>query len=119
MAHSKRHPDIDLSGPTVSSHLAAHPHLSPQRASRQIYPKPFFLKRLWLRFKIKDDLRNRPNPGEGEVERARRAGKWSEPGQQAQEPSELFLKMYADVLLCLERDPMYVRFRPGRRRSEP
>lgn len=101
---------IDLAGPTVTDALAKDPSKTPKHASRKLFPKPFILKRAWLRFAIKDDLYKRPEPSEEELERAKKSGKWYDEstGQKGEQPSDLFLKIYADVLRCLDRDPLCV-----------
>ncbi|CAH7672639.1 hypothetical protein BY996DRAFT_4581352 [Phakopsora pachyrhizi] len=102
---------IQLDRPTVTSYLAQNPHLSPHRAAIRLFPKAFWLKRLWLRFKIKEDLYHRLEPDPQQIERAYRSGRWSSDHHQNQSsspprPGQLFLKIFSDVLLCLERNQL-------------
>ncbi|KAG0149930.1 hypothetical protein CROQUDRAFT_668840 [Cronartium quercuum f. sp. fusiforme G11] len=103
---SPHHPPFDLDGPTVTSYLAQNPTISPHTAASRLFPKPCLLKRLWLRFTIKDNLYHRTGPTPEQIEIAFKSGKWSSDPNRPQRPSDLFLKMYADVLLCLQRDKL-------------
>lgn len=101
-----RYPTIDLDGPTVTTYLAEHPSISPHKAAARLFPKPFFLKRIWLRIAIKDNLYHRTEPTPEQIETAFRSGRWSTDPSRPNRPGDLFLKMYADVLLCLERNQL-------------
>ncbi|KDQ54467.1 hypothetical protein JAAARDRAFT_38135 [Jaapia argillacea MUCL 33604] len=90
-------------GPTVTQALAENTKLSPAKAARKLYPKPFILKRLLLRFQIKHDLyKGRPHNDleKEDLDEAERSGRFP------YRPSDLFLKIYSDSLLCLTRDPL-------------
>ncbi|EJU00489.1 hypothetical protein DACRYDRAFT_116999 [Dacryopinax primogenitus] len=86
---------------TVTSYLHKHPNKAPHKIPRKLFPKPNLFKRLFFRYEVKRELHH----GQGELteemlDRVATCGKFQK------RPSDLFLKMYADVLLCLERDPM-------------
>ncbi|TFK48298.1 hypothetical protein OE88DRAFT_1684974, partial [Heliocybe sulcata] len=90
-------------GPTVTEALGKDPHVSPRKAARKTYPKPFILKRLLLRFQIRHDLykgRAENELSQEELDEAAASGNFP------YRPSDLFLKIYSDVLLCLARDPL-------------
>ncbi|TKA56925.1 hypothetical protein B0A53_01326 [Rhodotorula sp. CCFEE 5036] len=74
--------------------------LSPGQASRKIFPKPTTLQRAYRRHFIKHDLKTRRDWQPEELEEAAQRGNFP------YRPSDLFLKMYADVLTCLTRDPL-------------
>ncbi|KAH9809011.1 hypothetical protein DFH28DRAFT_1134528 [Melampsora americana] len=101
-----RYPTIDLDGPTITTYLAQHPSISPHKAAARLFPKPFFLKRIWLRIAIKDNLYHRTEPTPEQIETAFRSGRWSTDPNRPNRPGDLFLKMYADVLLCLQRNQL-------------
>ncbi|EPQ55823.1 hypothetical protein GLOTRDRAFT_138593 [Gloeophyllum trabeum ATCC 11539] len=95
--------ELVRTGPTVTQALAENPHLSPRRAAWKTYPKPFFLKRLLLRFQIRHDLykgRGDNDLTQEDLDEAAQSGNFP------YRPSNLFLKIYSDVLLCLARDPL-------------
>ncbi|KZT52557.1 hypothetical protein CALCODRAFT_520622 [Calocera cornea HHB12733] len=86
---------------TVTSYLAQHPNKAPHKIPNKLFPKPNPFKRLLFRYEVKKELHH----GHGELtkeelDRVASCGKFDK------RPSDLFLQMYADVLLCLERDPM-------------
>ncbi|GAA5877151.1 hypothetical protein JCM3774_003316 [Rhodotorula dairenensis] len=74
--------------------------LSPGQAARKIFPKPTTLQRAYRRHFIKHDLKTRRDWQPEELEEAAQRGNFP------YRPSDLFLKMYADVLTCLTRDPL-------------
>lgn len=86
---------------TIASGLRKKPRSSVHAIWEALYPKPFVLKRLVNRFTIKHDLyHGRGDPTKEDLDRAERCGKFP------YRPSDLFLKIFSDVLLCLERDPL-------------
>ncbi|GAA5983494.1 hypothetical protein JCM10908_000308 [Rhodotorula pacifica] len=74
--------------------------LSPGQASRKIFPKPTTIQRAYRRHFIKHDLKTRRDWEPEELEEAAQRGNFP------YRPSDLFLKMYSDVLTCLTRDPL-------------
>ncbi|GAA5870874.1 hypothetical protein JCM1840_002715 [Sporobolomyces johnsonii] len=74
--------------------------LTPGKAAKKLFPKPSPNKRLYRRFFIKRDLVEGREWTPTELEEAAKRGNFP------QRPSDLFLKMYADVLTCLARDPL-------------
>ncbi|MBW0496992.1 hypothetical protein O181_036707 [Austropuccinia psidii MF-1] len=108
---------INPNAQTVTSHLSANPHQSPHQATNTLFPKPSILKRIRLRFSIKDDLYHKSEPNQAQLENAFRSGKWnsnqsclatssSSSNSNSKRPSQLFLKIFSDVLLCLERNQL-------------
>ncbi|SCZ88120.1 BZ3500_MvSof-1268-A1-R1_Chr2-1g04202 [Microbotryum saponariae] len=85
---------------TVSQALHDNPSWPPKRAARKLFPKPFFGKRFYRRFFIKHDLEHGRDWTQEELDEAAKRGDFP------RRPSDLFLKMYADVLLCLTRDSL-------------
>ncbi|SCV72211.1 BQ2448_4905 [Microbotryum intermedium] len=85
---------------TVSQALHNNPSWPPKRAARKLFPKPFFGKRFYRRFFIKHDLEHGRDWTQDELDEAAKRGDFP------RRPSDLFLKMYADVLLCLTRDSL-------------
>jgi hypothetical protein len=83
--------DLVTSKETLSSWMARHPDVSPKVAAHWLYPKPFVLKRLWLRFFIKRGLlyNRSEDVSDDELDRACKSGRW---GGQTR-PSRLFLKV--------------------------
>ncbi|POV99114.1 hypothetical protein PSTT_14015 [Puccinia striiformis] len=92
--------------PSITSELALNPHLSPKKLRKKLFPKPALPKRIWLRFRIKEDLYHRREPSQEQIQLAFQSGKWSTETHYAGRPSDLFLKIYSDVLLCLERNQL-------------
>ncbi|KZO91603.1 hypothetical protein CALVIDRAFT_541638 [Calocera viscosa TUFC12733] len=93
--------DLCHSDETVTSYLAKTPNKAPYKIPKKLFPKPNPFKRLFFRYEVKKELHH----GHGELtqeelDRVASCGKFEK------RPSDLFLQMYADVLLCLERDPM-------------
>ncbi|GAA6064331.1 hypothetical protein JCM10212_003576 [Sporobolomyces blumeae] len=76
------------------------PGLSPGKAAKRLFPKPSPAKRLYRRFFIKRDLVYGREWTQRELDEAASRGNFPS------RPSDLFLKMYADVLTCLTRDPL-------------
>ncbi|GAA5893943.1 uncharacterized protein JCM6883_003679 [Sporobolomyces salmoneus] len=74
--------------------------LSPGQAAKKMFPKPSPAKRLYRRFFIKRDLVYGREWTKEELDEAAKRGNFPH------RPSDLFLKMYADVLTCLTRDPL-------------
>ncbi|GAA5844297.1 hypothetical protein JCM3766R1_002902 [Sporobolomyces carnicolor] len=74
--------------------------LSPGLAAKRMFPKPNPAKRLYRRFFIKRDLVYGREWTKEELDEAAKRGNFP------YRPSDLFLKMYADVLTCLTRDPL-------------
>ncbi|GAA6008146.1 hypothetical protein JCM11491_001901 [Sporobolomyces phaffii] len=74
--------------------------LSPGTAAKKLFPKPNPAKRLYRRFFIKRDLHYGREWTQAELDEAAKRGNFP------YRPSDLFLKMYADVLTCLTRDPL-------------
>ncbi|KZT57351.1 hypothetical protein CALCODRAFT_483286 [Calocera cornea HHB12733] len=99
--------DLCTSPSTVTSSLTQNPDLAPHSVPASLYKKPNPLARLVKRVNIKGALTKGSGEGEedgwkdGEREMVVRCGNWG-----GKEPSELFLKIYRDVLLTLDRDPM-------------
>lgn len=99
---------------TVSALVAQG--ISPAKAARSLFPKQSALRRGLGRFRLRRDLYDgHPDPTPEELDIAANAGRWSK------RPSDLFLKArgrrgrwfgvdaaqcFADVLLCLSRDPL-------------
>lgn len=81
--------------PTVSSEFAKNPSEAPTEIIKRLYGhhKPT----------TGHDVSGvgRPPASVADLERARQCGKWG-----PKEPSELFLRVYHDVLSCLDTDPM-------------
>ncbi|GAA5925237.1 uncharacterized protein JCM15063_004964 [Sporobolomyces koalae] len=74
--------------------------LSPGKAAKRLFPKPNPVKRLYRRFFIKRDLVYGREWTPAELDEAAKRGNFPS------RPSDLFLKMYSDVLTCLTRDPL-------------
>ncbi|BGP32210.1 hypothetical protein JCM10296v2_003990 [Rhodotorula toruloides] len=74
--------------------------LKPGQAAKRLFPKPNLARRAYRRFFIKRDLKYGREWRPEELEEAARRGNFPH------RPSDLFLKMYADVLTCLTRDPL-------------
>ncbi|GJN90674.1 hypothetical protein Rhopal_003686-T1 [Rhodotorula paludigena] len=74
--------------------------LKPGQAAKKLFPKPNFFQRAHRRFFIKRDLKYGREWKAEELEEAAKRGNF------ASRPSDLFLKMYSDVLTCLTRDPL-------------
>jgi hypothetical protein len=81
---------LDGSKETLSSWMAKHPDVQPKLAALHLYPKPFVLKRFWLRFFIKHGLlyNRSEDVSQDELDRASKSGKWGN-----NRPSNLFLKV--------------------------
>ncbi|GAA6013836.1 hypothetical protein JCM10207_008208 [Rhodosporidiobolus poonsookiae] len=76
------------------------PGLKPGEAAKKLFPKPNFLQRAHRRFFIKRDLKYGRDWTPEELDEAAKRGNFP------YRPSDLFLKMYADVLTTLTRDPL-------------
>ncbi|GAA5820248.1 hypothetical protein JCM11251_005543 [Rhodosporidiobolus azoricus] len=74
--------------------------LAPGEAAKKLFPKPNALQRGIRRFFIKRDLKYGRDWTAEELEEAARRGNFPH------RPSDLFLRMYADVLTTLTRDPL-------------
>ncbi|BGP24735.1 hypothetical protein Rt10032_c02g1161 [Rhodotorula toruloides] len=74
--------------------------LRPGQAAKKLFPKPNLARRAYRRFFIKRDLKYGREWRPEELEEAARRGNFPH------RPSDLFLKMYSDVLTCLTRDPL-------------
>ncbi|GAA97074.1 uncharacterized protein L969DRAFT_90487 [Mixia osmundae IAM 14324] len=93
--------ELCSNGPVLSDYLRKHPKSSPGKAARRLYKRPFVAKRMVSRFVIKHDLyKGRGEPSKAHLDKLASAGHWST------RPSDLFLKIWGDVLLCLDRDPL-------------
>ncbi|KAL7009091.1 hypothetical protein EMMF5_001288 [Cystobasidiomycetes sp. EMM_F5] len=86
---------------TIASELARNPTSTVHSVWKARWPKPFVLKRFVNRWTVKHDLwHGRGDPTTEDLDRAEQCGKFP------YRPSDLFLKIFSDVLLCLERDPL-------------
>ncbi|PLW22408.1 hypothetical protein PCANC_25529, partial [Puccinia coronata f. sp. avenae] len=103
---SRTHLPISLNAPSVTSVLAFDPTQPPGKLTKKLFPRPSLAKRVWLRFKIKEDLYHRAEPSADQIQLAYESGRWSTQHGSTSRPSELFLKMFSDVLLCLERNQL-------------
>ncbi|TNY24646.1 hypothetical protein DMC30DRAFT_345314 [Rhodotorula diobovata] len=74
--------------------------VAPGQAARRLFPKPNFAQRAYRRFFIKRDLKYGREWTSQELDEAAARGNFPH------RPSDLFLKMYSDVLTCLTRDPL-------------
>ncbi|GAA5918081.1 hypothetical protein JCM6882_004984 [Rhodosporidiobolus microsporus] len=74
--------------------------LAPGEAAKKLFPKPNALQRAHRRFFIKRDLKYGRDWTAEELEEAAKRGNFPH------RPSDLFLRMYADVLTTLTRDPL-------------
>ncbi|KAI7938156.1 hypothetical protein MJO28_015076 [Puccinia striiformis f. sp. tritici] len=95
---------INLNSASVTSVLALYPNQSPQKIARILFPTPSLLKRIRQKFILSKDLFNREEPSAHRIQLAYQSGRWSTHEGSNVRPSELFLKMFSDVLLCLDRD---------------
>ncbi|KAH9448627.1 hypothetical protein Pst134EA_027927 [Puccinia striiformis f. sp. tritici] len=95
---------INFNSGSVSSVLALYPDQSPHNIARKLFPTPSLLKRIKQRFTFAQDLFNREEPSAHRIQLAYQSGRWSTHEGSNVRPSELFLKMFSDVLLCLDRD---------------
>ncbi|GAA5856728.1 hypothetical protein JCM8547_008811 [Rhodosporidiobolus lusitaniae] len=75
-------------------------NLAPGEAAKKLFPKPNVFQRAHRRFFIKRDLKYGRNWTPEELDEAAKRGNFPH------RPSDLFLKMYADVLTTLTRDPL-------------
>ncbi|GAA5992282.1 hypothetical protein JCM11641_001161 [Rhodosporidiobolus odoratus] len=75
-------------------------NISPGEAAKKLFPKPNFVQRAHRRFFIKRDLKYGRDWTPEELSEAAKRGNFPE------RPSDLFLKIYADVLTTLTRDPL-------------
>ncbi|KAM0753164.1 hypothetical protein T439DRAFT_311834 [Meredithblackwellia eburnea MCA 4105] len=80
--------------------LSKDPKQAAGKAARKLFPKPWFGARLFRRITIKHDLLHGREWTPDELDQA------AERGNFPYRPSDLFLKMYADVLTCLTRRPL-------------
>ncbi|KAK4056738.1 hypothetical protein OIO90_002290 [Microbotryomycetes sp. JL221] len=85
---------------TVTQALAANKAKNPKRAASSLFPKPWFFQRMYRRWYIKWDLLHGRVWTSAELDDAAKRGHFP------RRPSDLFLQIYADVLLCLTRDPL-------------
>ncbi|KAM0791421.1 hypothetical protein ACM66B_005880 [Microbotryomycetes sp. NB124-2] len=85
---------------TVSQALADERAGTPKKAAARLFPKPWFFQRMYRRWYIKWDLLHGRVWTQAELDDAAKRGHFPH------RPSDLFLKIYADVLLCLTRDPL-------------
>ncbi|EFP75075.2 hypothetical protein PGT21_028799 [Puccinia graminis f. sp. tritici] len=97
---------LNLNSPSITTALASDPSQSPYRLTKKLFPRPSLPKRIWLRFRIKDDLYHRVEPSAEQIQLAYQSGRWSTQSGTTNRPSDLFLKMFSDVLLCLERNQL-------------
>ncbi|BGP40302.1 hypothetical protein JCM10449v2_004261 [Rhodotorula kratochvilovae] len=74
--------------------------VAPGQAARKLFPKPNLAQRAYRRFFIKRDLKYGREWTQEELDEADARGNFPH------RPSDLFLKMYSDVLTCLTRDPL-------------
>ncbi|GAA6049780.1 hypothetical protein JCM3770_002157 [Rhodotorula araucariae] len=74
--------------------------VAPGQAARKLFPKPNLVQRAYRRFFIKHDLKYGREWTSEELDEADARGNFPH------RPSDLFLKMYSDVLTCLTRDPL-------------
>ncbi|ODQ51959.1 hypothetical protein SAICODRAFT_20276 [Saitoella complicata NRRL Y-17804] len=75
----------------------------PGKSARQLYPKPNAFRRFFLRWTIRRGLKEgwgEGVPGADDLEKAANMGRF------ASRPSDLFLKIYGDVLTTLDRNPL-------------
>ncbi|BGP16314.1 hypothetical protein JCM10213_006470 [Rhodosporidiobolus nylandii] len=93
---------LSTDGPVVKGKAARRwkPDTSPGTAAKKLFPKPNLLQRAHRRFFIKRDLKYGRDWTPEELDEAAKRGNFPE------RPSDLFLKMYADVLTTLTRDPL-------------
>jgi hypothetical protein len=82
---------------TVSSTLAAAPTRAPKSVAAELFPKPFWVRRLVRRFFIKRDLVKGREWTKEELDQA------AERGTFGSRPSDLFLKVSRGVYISLER----------------
>ncbi|GAA5921825.1 hypothetical protein JCM3775_001843 [Rhodotorula graminis] len=90
----------DDGGGAAGSQLRWKAGVAPGQAARRLFPKPNFAQRAYRRFFIKRDLKYGRAWTPEELDEAAARGNFPH------RPSDLFLKMYSDVLTCLTRDPL-------------
>ncbi|KAI5477194.1 hypothetical protein MNV49_006638 [Pseudohyphozyma bogoriensis] len=94
-------PPLEIFSPekTVRQGMVDHKGYSPAKAAG-LFKKPWLPERAHRRYYIKRDLLKGRDWTPAELDQA------AERGNFPQRPSDLFLRMYADVLTCLTRDPL-------------
>ncbi|POW22766.1 hypothetical protein PSHT_00967 [Puccinia striiformis] len=97
---------IDLNSASITSALALNPNQSPYKLAKKLFPRQSLLHRIWQRYKLQKHLFRRVEPSADQIRRAYQSGKWSSHDGSTVRPSDLFLKMFSDVLLCLDRDQL-------------